>query len=156
VPREDIASPVDSRSLFHFIVYLLVQSFGPNIRQFARDGVVNLGRLTGVDGNHRWFGSDAEDILAASDKAYLDFKRIADDYASTNKLVSEEPAAVVHTPIEDIPSLDLTAANITSVVWGTGYDFDFRLAKDPVFDDRGGPVQGKGVTHWAWLFCRAQ
>src|SRR5215208_5394338 len=96
---------------------------GINIRQFARDGVVILGRLTGIDRNQLWFGSDAEDVLAVSDKAYLDFKRMADDFANTNKLdlVSEEPTAVHCTPIEIIPSLDLTATNITSVVWGTGY-----------------------------------
>jgi putative flavoprotein involved in K+ transport len=87
-------------------------------------------------------------------KAYLDFKRTADGYVSTHKLelVSEEPTAVDRTPIENIPSLDLKVANRTSVVWGTGYDFDFNWLKVPVFNDRGGPVQERGVTHCRNLY----
>jgi len=79
---------------------------------------------------------------------------MADDFANTNKLdlVSEEPTAVHCTPIEIIPSLDLTATNITSVVWGTGYDFDFGWLKVPVFNDRGGPVQERGVTNCRNLY----
>jgi putative flavoprotein involved in K+ transport len=125
-----------------------------NIRNFGRDGVVILGRLIGVDGNKVSFGNDAEEVLAGSDKAYLDFKSIADEYVDTNRLEleSEEPTVIDNAPIKNIPSLDLSAANITSVVWGTGYDFDFSWIDIPVLNDRGAPVQERGVTDCRGLY----
>jgi putative flavoprotein involved in K+ transport len=50
------------------------------------------------------------------------------------------------------PWIDLGAANITSVVWGTGYDFDFGWLKMPVLDERGRPRQRRGVTDCANLY----
>jgi putative flavoprotein involved in K+ transport len=104
-----------------------------NIRDFARDGVVVLGRLIGVEGSKLAFGSDAEEILAASDKAYLDFKRVADDHVINNNLdlEIEEHVAIDPAPIEHVATVDLKAANIGSVIWSTGYRFDFSWLKVP-------------------------
>lgn len=125
-----------------------------NIRDFARDGVVVLGRLVGVDGSKLVFGSDAEEILAASDRAYLDFKRIADDYVITNDLdlELEEHAAIDRAPVKHVATVDLKAANIRSVIWSTGYRFDFSWLKAPILDGRGAPVQERGVTNCENLF----
>jgi putative flavoprotein involved in K+ transport len=125
-----------------------------NINDFARDGVVVLGRLIGVDGSKLAFGNDAEDILAASDKAYLDFKRVADDYVANRKfdIDGEEHAAIDRASIKHVPSVDLKAANITSVIWGTGYEFDFKWIKIPVLNERGAPVQERGVTNCRNLY----
>lgn len=66
------------------------------------------------------------------------------------------------TTIEPIAVLDLRAANITSVVWGTGYGHDYDSLKVPVLDARGAPRQNRGVTdrpnlyflglHWMHTF----
>ena len=50
-----------------------------------------------------------------------------------------------------IEELDLQAAGITSVIWATGYAFDYRLVKAPVHDKDGFPIQNRGVTEHAGL-----
>jgi putative flavoprotein involved in K+ transport len=38
------------------------------------------------------------------------------------------------------------------VIWGTGYAFDFGWLKVPVLDERGAPIQQRGVTDCANLY----
>src|SRR6056297_3537463 len=54
---------------------------------------------------------------------------------------------------EETEELDLEAAGIGSVVWATGYAWDFSWLDLPVLDDVGYPVQERGVApvpglHW--------
>jgi putative flavoprotein involved in K+ transport len=49
-------------------------------------------------------------------------------------------------------TLDLKAAGITTVIWATGYGFDYRWVHLPVFDDYGFPVQQRGVTRFPGLY----
>jgi putative flavoprotein involved in K+ transport len=49
-------------------------------------------------------------------------------------------------------ALDLKAAGITTVIWATGYGFDYSWVHLPVFDDDGFPVQQRGVTRFPGLY----
>jgi hypothetical protein len=53
---------------------------------------------------------------------------------------------------EQITHLDLRAAGISTVIWTTGYSFDFSLVKLPVVDDDGYPIQNRGVTNYEGLY----
>ena len=53
---------------------------------------------------------------------------------------------------EEILELNLNAAGITSIIWATGYTFDFSLVKLPIFDEDGYPLQQRGVTEYPGLF----
>ncbi len=127
-----------------------------DVRRFAADGVVVLGRLNGVAEGKLSLGSNVEEILAEADKAYADFKCAADEHArAANIDVPEEESMnsmPEPAPMPSVSTLDLKAANIASVVWGTGYEFDFGWLKVPVLDERGAPVQERGVTDCANLY----
>jgi putative flavoprotein involved in K+ transport len=127
-----------------------------NVRQLAADGVVVLGRLDGVVEGKISLAANAEEILAEADQTYLDYERAADDYARSAKLevLAKQDANSIRTsaPIEPVSAVDLKAANINSVVWSTGYSFDFGWLKVPVLDERGAPVQERGVTDCANLY----
>ena len=56
---------------------------------------------------------------------------------------AKQISSATHEPILD---LDLRSANVTSVIWCTGYGFDFDWVRLPILDDRGAPVQHRGVT----------
>jgi putative flavoprotein involved in K+ transport len=53
---------------------------------------------------------------------------------------------------EVIPELDLKGSGISTVLWATGYSFDFSLVKLPVVDADGYPIQTRGVTEHEGLY----
>lgn len=119
-----------------------------DLRQSAAEGMTLLGRLRGVQDGGISLDNNAEAILAEADKTYVEFRRAADDYGRANGVSAPEEESVTppSVPLRSVSTLDLKAANITAVVWGTGYRFDFDWVKLPVLDDRLAPVQQRGVT----------
>jgi putative flavoprotein involved in K+ transport len=53
---------------------------------------------------------------------------------------------------EVITELNLKAAGISTVIWATGYAFDFSLVKLPVVDADGYPIQKRGVSAYPGLY----
>ncbi len=126
-----------------------------NLHQFARDGVVLLGRLRGVKDGVIKLAPDLHDNLAAADRAEADFVTAVDDYvARTGMVVPEEELPVLGDGFEQplLSELDLRVAGITNVIWATGYGFDFSMIKLPVTDGDGYPRQTRGVTAYPGLF----
>jgi putative flavoprotein involved in K+ transport len=137
-----------------------------DVRRFAADGVIVLGRLLGVAGDVAAFDDHAEELLAFADEAYKNFEKAADAYMLAKGLdlpeATKPETAPAAAPVAPIATVNLREANITSVIWGTGYRFDFDWIKLPVLDERGAPVQERGVTsvpnayflglHWMHTF----
>jgi len=126
-----------------------------NLHQFARDGVILLGRLEGIANGIVKLGSDLHDNLAAVDRAEVEFVRAVDSYvAATVVSAPEETLPFLHDGFDQkiLTELDLTASGIANVIWATGYSFDFSLVKVPVADGDGFPIQTRGVTTHPGLF----
>jgi putative flavoprotein involved in K+ transport len=127
-----------------------------NVRQLAADGIVVLGRLNGVADGRLSLADNAEEILAEADQTYRDYERAADEFVRSAKVDvadKEETRPIPNSKlIQPISSVDLRAANINAVIWSTGYGFDFGWLKVPVLDDRGAPVQERGITGCANLY----
>ncbi len=126
-----------------------------NLHQFARDGVVLLGHLRGVQNGAITLAPDLTENLARADKAEADFVKAADAYVARSGLDAPEerlPDPRDGDAVEEIRELNLAAAGVSSVVWATGYTFDFGLVKLPVRDENGYPVQRRGVTAYAGLY----
>ena len=126
-----------------------------NLHQFARDGVVLLGHIQSIQGDRIVLVPDMHDSLANADKVEADFVKQVDDYIEENGLdVPEEslPELKDGYELELIPELDLKSAGITSVIWATGYRFDFSLVKLPIVDEDGYPLQKRGVTEYPGLY----
>jgi putative flavoprotein involved in K+ transport len=129
-----------------------------NLHQFARDGVTLLGRLMGVDGYRITLAPDLQENLTNADKASEDFKKEADEVVRKTGMDVPEPEP---DPVDEVrsdagrhapTSLDLQAAGITTVIWATGYGFDYSWVHLPVFDDYGFPAQQRGVTRFPGLY----
>jgi len=126
-----------------------------NLRQLAREGVVLLGHLRGVQNGAITLAPDLTENLAKADKAEADFVKAVDAYVARSGLDAPEerlPDPRDGDAAEEIQALDLAAAGVTSVVWATGYTFDFGLVKLPVCDEDGYPIQRRGVTAYAGLY----
>jgi putative flavoprotein involved in K+ transport len=129
-----------------------------NLHQFARDGVTLLGRLVGVESHCITLAPDLQENLANADQASEDFKQGVDEFVRRTGMNAPEPEpdlvdevrsdAGRHAPA----ALDLKAAGITTVIWATGYGFDYSWVHLPVFDDYGFPIQQRGVTRFPGLY----
>jgi putative flavoprotein involved in K+ transport len=54
--------------------------------------------------------------------------------------------------LEELSQLDLKTAGINTVIWSSGYSFDFNMIKLPVTDGDGFPIQQRGVTQYPGLY----
>jgi putative flavoprotein involved in K+ transport len=126
-----------------------------NLHQFARDGVVLLGHARDAQNSHLILAPDLKETLAKVDQFETDTLKKIDDYiARTASHAPPEQVPQLRDGYEQklITELDLNAEGVTSVVWATGYRFDFSLVELPVVDADGYPVQQRGVTNYAGLY----
>lgn len=129
-----------------------------NLRQLAREGVVLLGRLQEVQGSHAILAPDLEENLARADALAAQLTHAIDDYVLRTDLdvpvesMVEDPTSRWVPPAEPIPEVDLYAAGISTVIWATGFQFDFGWVHVPVFDDAGAPLHQRGITSSPGLY----
>src|SRR6516164_6273365 len=111
-----------------------------NLHEFARDGVVLLGHVRGAKAGHLIIAPDMKETLAKVDKVETDALKMVDDYIDRMGLnVPLENVLQLRDGYEQevITKLDLRASGISTVIWATGYTFDFSLVRLPVFDADG-------------------
>ncbi len=126
-----------------------------NLHQFARDGVRLLGHLQQIRSDQLILEADLRDNLAKTDQMEAMFLKAVDAYIEQHQLdLAEEQVLRLHDGYEEseILELDLKQANINSVVWATGYAFDYSLVKLPVTDADGFPISQRGVTAYPGLY----
>ena len=126
-----------------------------NLHRFARDGVVLLGHVRSAQGGRLMIAPDMKQMLAQVDQFELDALKMVDSYIARMGL--NAPAETVPQlrdgyEQEEVDTLNLEAAGIKTVIWATGYKFDFSFVKLPVTDEDGYPIQTRGVTDYEGLY----
>ncbi len=123
-----------------------------DFRALAATGITLLGRAVGYDDGVVRFAPDLRTNIENGDANYLSMLDEADAYVVRNGLdVPEEPQARLLGPDPDcvtnpILELDLGASGVTSVVWATGFRFDYSWLQVDAFDDNGRPKHQRGVS----------
>jgi putative flavoprotein involved in K+ transport len=126
-----------------------------NLHQFALDGVTLLGRLEDAAGSQVRLADDLRENLAKADKAAAEMKKGIDKFIEKSGIDApqdNERELRAGFDTEEIEELDLQSAGIKTLIWATGYDFDFGLVKFPIWDEFGYPVQERGVTNQDGLY----
>lgn len=126
-----------------------------NLRQFALEGMQLHGRLKTISNTHLEFWSDLKQNLDQADAVAESIKKTIDSFIEKNQISAplDEPYQPVWQPEDELPSLDYKTANISTVIWSTGYQSDFRWIEVPVFDGKGYPGHERGVTGiWGLYF----
>lgn len=124
---------VDFRRLAHMGITLV------GLTKSYRDGVIE-------------FEEGLARNIADGDQAYFDVLREADAYIEQNGLpLPPEPEAWELLPDPDclkepILSLDLAAAGITTILWATGFKFDYSWLKVNAFGEKGEPFHKRGIS----------
>ena len=126
-----------------------------NLHAFASDGVTLLGRVTELDGTTVRLARDLHKNLENADQFEARLVKRIDSFIEENQMtVPQETlpklAAGFDQPERD--ELDLKKSGIGSVIWATGYSFDFSMVRLPILDSDGYPVQRRGVTEYPGLY----
>ncbi len=123
-----------------------------DFRRLGNMGLTVLGLTQGYEGGVLRFADDLVKNLAEGDRAYLEVLREADDYVARNGIdLPEEPEAweVQPDPVcvtEPVLELDVAEAGITSIVWATGFRFDFSWLDVPGAFRDGMPFHKRGIS----------
>jgi putative flavoprotein involved in K+ transport len=130
-----------------------------SLQELARQGAVILGRLGAVEEATLILGDDAAAHVRQGDEASQRFKEAVDDYIEKTGL--ELP------PLEDDPAdlpdpecacastmqrLSLKDANISTIIWATGFTADFSWIHLPICDPDGAPLHQRGVSPVTGLY----
>jgi glycine/D-amino acid oxidase-like deaminating enzyme len=106
-----------------------------SVRELAADGVAVLGRIRGGCGDQLSVAGDANQVLEEADEAYATFLDAARNYARTtagDDLAEEQPMVSTPRPttaVTEIDTLNLARADITTIIWATGYTYDYHWVK---------------------------
>jgi putative flavoprotein involved in K+ transport len=123
-----------------------------DFRRMAARGMTLVGMTQDYDDGCLRFAPDLAENIAAGDENYLSVLDEADAYATRHGLdLPQEPTARAILPdpacmTDPILSLDLTEAGINSIIWATGYAFDFSWLKVNTFDEHNKPRHERGVA----------
>jgi putative flavoprotein involved in K+ transport len=126
-----------------------------NLHRYSRDGITLLGHLRDAHGTKLIIAPDLHDNLAAADKVAREFKQGVDKFIEKQGLLAPEDTQPELRDGYDAPiitELDLESAGISTIIWATGYSFDFSWVKFPIFDEFDYPVQRRGVTEQTGLY----
>jgi putative flavoprotein involved in K+ transport len=122
-----------------------------HLRRLVDHGVTPLGHLTRVDDTTLHAAPDLDVTLAEADRHGARFRDQVDEFVRQHRI--EVPAGPSQIPLplprwahDSVTTLDLTKADITTVVWATGYGRDHSWIAAPVFSATGAPIQRRGIT----------
>jgi putative flavoprotein involved in K+ transport len=127
-----------------------------NLYRFAREGVTLLGHIRGTTDGKISLSPDLAESLAFADAAETNMLGMVDAHIASQGLdvPADEARPELRAGFDQpaIEQLDLRAAGITTVIWATGYRFDFSVVKAAVFDSFGYPIQQRGATPQRGLY----
>ena len=127
-----------------------------NLRQMALEGVRLHGKVLGVENSCLRLSDDLVETLDSVDDSCRIQMEAIDKFIEDNglDLPPEEIRAIDWQPDPEPPLLDLGEAGISTLIYATGFHFDFGWIDLPVFDERGYPRYRRGVTEIPGLyFC---
>jgi putative flavoprotein involved in K+ transport len=130
-----------------------------DVRRMAADGIRVVGRITGASLDRVAVARNTNDVLIEADESFAAFLASARDFAATEPDLAfseEEPLepepADVSAAVAEVDSLSLRNQGINTIIWATGYDFDYGWLQLPILDGRGRPRQQRGVSPMPGLY----
>lgn len=125
-----------------------------DLRTMARSGVRVIGRLLGVSGTRLAIGDDANQILDEADAAYVAFIDAARAIAPSieEPLGDDDTVTPGNSPVPEVGEIDIVRDGIGSIVWATGYEYDYDWLHVDILDEYERPIQRRGVTSAPGLF----
>ena len=128
------------------------------LRQMAKNGMKLLGSVSGASGHNLTLKPGLLETLAQVDNHPIQWKKNVDKYIEQFGIKvplddAIEPEGIERWPgSEDPTSFNLIDSGIKSIIWATGFKYDFDWIKLPVTDEYNFPIQKRGVTEFPGLY----
>jgi putative flavoprotein involved in K+ transport len=125
-----------------------------DLRAFAMQGMKLYGLLQGLQDGQLQFAPGLTQALDHADQIYNGINVAIDKHIAAQGIEAPPPSVYepVWAPEQEVRTLDIAQAGITSVVWCIGFQPDFQWLDAPVFNGRGQPVHQRGVTRQSGLY----
>jgi putative flavoprotein involved in K+ transport len=126
--------------------------------RFAAAGVTLLGHLQGYENGTLRIADDLQERLDRWDESRTLLTGMIEAHIQQAGLdvppdsAQDGAASRAWRRRAPLLQLDLAARGISTVLWATGFSHDFRWLEMPVLDERGDPVQRRGVTALPGLY----
>jgi putative flavoprotein involved in K+ transport len=150
---DDVEDPAELRAANPTVSGVGARGHSISYQQLSRDGAHLMGRLDDVQGETLIADDGVMEYVLNADARSQEFKDRVDTYIADQGLAAAEadrdPADVPVPAGEIVPSLatlDLGSADVSTVIWSTGFSADFSWIKLPVIDDDGIPQHDRGVS----------
>ena len=124
-----------------------------SLQYLASQGTVILGRLQDVQSGILILGDDAAAHVHFADEFSQRIKNDIDAYLTRVGIkppsLEDDPADIPDLEAEcasSLRQLNLHEANVSTVIWATGFTGDFGWIHLPVFDDQNKPIHKRGVS----------
>ena len=104
------------------------------------------------------FNDDLVDNIVSAEQSYLDNLEEMDRYIESNGLeLPEEPEAKILMDMPDamknpIHELDFDKDHITSIIWASGFGYNYNWLPFDIFQENGAPIHNRGVTSESGIY----
>lgn len=123
-----------------------------DFKKLVQQGITLVGMTKAFANNSVTFQKDLADNIHEGEKCYLNLLDQADLFIQNNglslpedpeaRIILDDPACVTHP----ILSLDLAKENIGSIIWASGFRYDYDWLDIDVLDELSRPKHRNGVT----------
>jgi putative flavoprotein involved in K+ transport len=124
-----------------------------SLQSLSAQGVVLLGRFTGIANGQLNFADDVRENMQFGDETATETRRHIDDYIARNCLDAppaiDDPAETVapRLPNPAILSLNPSEHDISTVIWCTGFEGDYSFVQVPgLVNAHRQPLEKEGLT----------
>ena len=112
-----------------------------DLRRSSAKGMVLVGRLLGLGDGRMRFAQDLRQNLEGADQTFMNFRHDVDEFIEASGIDVPLPDKLSCNAVTDeiatsSEQIDVRTAGIRSVVWATGYAWDFDWIELPIFDHR--------------------
>jgi putative flavoprotein involved in K+ transport len=129
-----------------------------SLQSLSSQGVTILGRLLDIESGSMILGDEAAAHVHFADEFSQRFKNDIDAYLERMNITPpplEDPADAPDPEaqcVSPLRRLSLQEANISSVIWATGFGGDFDWIHLPILNDQNKPIHERGVSKERGLY----
>jgi putative flavoprotein involved in K+ transport len=128
-----------------------------NLMDLQEKGLNLCGSVSDCSSERIFFNKNLFENLKFSDDSALKWSQNVDEYIQKNNIqapsqkLNKDPR-IIKSNITSPENLSFNSSNISTIIWATGFRFNFDWIKLDVTEENGHPIQKRGITKFKGLY----